>query len=191
MRIDQNTGAGDPIEVDLRDMEQKLRASPVVSIHRLARLAQMRSKCPTERTLAWLYSLLMELGEEMFLLFAPFMLEILRDAVPPRRRLSNRALLKVARKVSKYPFFRSLNAKLRKYHARGNPTPFVEVRPHVRDGVPVQGHLRLLGNQHLKRLPVDGEPENVVRLIRVLAGLREYEIGEDSRVMLTNVPWFH
>lgn len=189
MHDGEASGTTDPITVDLQKMERTLRASPIVSIHRLDKLARMRSTCPTERTIAWLESLIMEMGEQMFSVFAPFMLELLRDEVPPRRRLPDHELRRVAWKVSRCPVFRSLNAKLRNYHARWTPTPCAEVRPHVRDGVHVQGHLRLLGNQHLKHLPLDGEPENVVRLVAVLADLHTFKVSKDSRVLLTSVPW--
>ena len=51
------------------------------------------------------------------------------------------------------------------------------------------GHLRLLGNQHLRHLPAEGESENLVRLIGVLAGLHSFDTGPESTVFLTRAPW--
>ena len=131
-----------------REMEQ-LRARPVVSLRRYRQLRDRLARVRANELLRKLKAELSWSAAWMYRLHGDALIAWIDKCARGRRVHERRSTASLARWVARQSYFRRTSQKIRKWYANVAEVPFTEVSAHLRDGRPVERHLRLLGSDHL------------------------------------------
>gem|GEM_PF-4398383 len=174
VRFEREQAKVDELEARVERILKALLARKVVSILAIRRMTELRKSCQTEALMMRLRTAIADSARNMFQVFAPFLMEYLQSKKPPGDRPDDETVRRIAREVASNPWFRPANSRLRAYANEFTDVPWTHVHAHSRQGRNVEPHNRLLGNQHLLHLPLEGESEFVQRLVAALAALHPF-----------------
>lgn len=134
-----------------------------------ALLAAERSRAVVERS----RDAAAALSQSLYLFHCGRMLEWISSTCAERGAGKGATPEGIARTMLEWPAFRRLSRVVRHHYAGFTDVSTAEVRPHLRLGRKVHGHFRLLGDEHLRDLPVDLWPPVVGRVIRAMLTVLE------------------
>jgi len=145
----------------------------VVDLAKLLRLRrlldQLAHASHQEGVLPWLHDLLSKNGEQLYLLMGWYLLKWVEEATEICARQGMTDAHSVAAWMVERPYTWRISRAVRLYFADIHDVPHTDVSAHLRRGRRVRTHRRLLGNDHLRALPVSEWPPIVGEVIRIMA----------------------
>lgn len=138
-------------------------------LRRLRRRLDTLERSPAPRTEVWLRRLRRQHGEQLYLFAGRGFLTWICDAAATCQKQGPADAKAVAAWLVQRSFTWRASRDLRRHVAMIHDVPCVQVPGHLRRGRRVRAHQRLIGNDHLRALPVEGWPAIVREVVRRLA----------------------
>lgn len=158
---------------DLRRTLHQAKASRVVSLEQVRELEALLNKERSRAAVERGQDIVAALSQSLYLFHGARLLEWISSTCAERGAGKRTTPEEIARTMLEWPAFRRLSRIVRHHYAGFTDVSTAEVRSHLRLGRKVHGHFRLLGDEHLRDLPVDRWSPIVGKVIRAMLSVLE------------------